>query len=161
MFRAHVLIIRRSKLLYTASGIITPIGGRLVHEILCFKLVKYSDKYTEMHGQQNVKKRARGLDQHKGRSVGLKGRQAGRHAIYSISTNIKSFLRWCIRLTFRPPGGTNSRGSACTKQLVKSHSRAERSICSDSLHWIATVCEHSIPVQLRKINSLAKRNGVL
>jgi len=32
MFQAHVLIIRRSKLLYTASGIITPIGGRLVHE---------------------------------------------------------------------------------------------------------------------------------
>jgi len=31
MFRAHVLIIRRSKLHYTASGIITPIGGRLVH----------------------------------------------------------------------------------------------------------------------------------
>ena len=29
MFRAHVLIIRRSKLHYTASGIITPIGGRL------------------------------------------------------------------------------------------------------------------------------------
>ena len=29
MFRAHVLIIRRSKLYYTASGIITPIGGRL------------------------------------------------------------------------------------------------------------------------------------
>ena len=28
----HVLIIRRSKLYYTASGIITPIGGRLVHE---------------------------------------------------------------------------------------------------------------------------------
>ena len=32
MFRAHVLIIRRSKLYYTASGIITPIRGRLVHE---------------------------------------------------------------------------------------------------------------------------------
>ena len=32
MFRAHVLNIRRSKLHYTASGIITPIGGRLVHE---------------------------------------------------------------------------------------------------------------------------------
>ena len=32
MFRAHVLIIRRSKLQYTASGIITPIGGRPVHE---------------------------------------------------------------------------------------------------------------------------------
>jgi len=30
MFRAHVLIIRRSKLHYTASGIITPIGGSLV-----------------------------------------------------------------------------------------------------------------------------------
>ena len=28
MFRAHVLIIRRSKLHYIASGIITPIGGR-------------------------------------------------------------------------------------------------------------------------------------
>jgi len=31
MFRAHVFIIRRSKLHYTASGIIKPIGGRLVH----------------------------------------------------------------------------------------------------------------------------------
>jgi len=62
MFRAHVLIIRRSKLHYTASGIITPIDGHLVHEtatyrcarnmyrhelklivkqILCIKLVKY------------------------------------------------------------------------------------------------------------------------
>jgi len=38
MFRAHVLIIKRLKLHYTASGIITPI-----------------DKYTEMHDQQNVK----------------------------------------------------------------------------------------------------------
>jgi len=48
MFRAHVLIIRRSKLYYTASGIITPIGGRtavnlsqyltnLTHKI-CFTL---------------------------------------------------------------------------------------------------------------------------
>ena len=32
MFRAHVLIIRMLKLHYTASGITTPIGGRLVHE---------------------------------------------------------------------------------------------------------------------------------
>ena len=32
MFRAHVLIISRSKLHYTASGIITPVGGRLMHE---------------------------------------------------------------------------------------------------------------------------------
>jgi len=44
MFRANVLIIRRSKLPYTATGIITPIG------------VMIPDKYTEMHGQQNVKK---------------------------------------------------------------------------------------------------------
>jgi hypothetical protein len=33
MFRAHVLIVRRSKLYYAASGIITPIGGRPVHRI--------------------------------------------------------------------------------------------------------------------------------
>ena len=33
MFLAHVLIIRRSKLHYTASGIITRIGGRLVHRL--------------------------------------------------------------------------------------------------------------------------------
>jgi len=33
MFEAHVLIIRRSKLHYTASGIITPIGGRHVHRL--------------------------------------------------------------------------------------------------------------------------------
>jgi len=32
MFRAYVLIIRRSKLHYTASGIIRHIGGSLVHE---------------------------------------------------------------------------------------------------------------------------------
>ena len=31
MFRAQVLIVRRPKLYYTASGIITPIGGRPVH----------------------------------------------------------------------------------------------------------------------------------
>ena len=28
-----VLIIRRSKLYYTASGIVTPVGGRLVHRL--------------------------------------------------------------------------------------------------------------------------------
>jgi len=27
-----------------------------VKQILCIKLVKYWNKYTEMHGQQNVKK---------------------------------------------------------------------------------------------------------
>ena len=33
MFRAHVLIVRRAKLYYTASGIITPIDGRPVHRL--------------------------------------------------------------------------------------------------------------------------------
>ena len=33
MFRAHVLIVRRSKLYYTASGIITPIGSRPVRRL--------------------------------------------------------------------------------------------------------------------------------
>ena len=33
MFRAHVLIVRRSKLYYTVSGIITPVGGRPVHRL--------------------------------------------------------------------------------------------------------------------------------
>ena len=33
MFRAHVLIVRRPKLYYTTSGIITPIGGRSVHRL--------------------------------------------------------------------------------------------------------------------------------
>jgi len=31
MFRAHVPIVRRPKLYYTTSGIITPIGGLPVH----------------------------------------------------------------------------------------------------------------------------------
>ena len=33
MFRAHVLIIRRSKLHYTASGMIPPVGGRPVQRL--------------------------------------------------------------------------------------------------------------------------------
>jgi len=33
MFRAHVLIVRRAKLYYTVSGIITPIGDRPVHRL--------------------------------------------------------------------------------------------------------------------------------
>ena len=33
VFRAHVLIVRRAKLYYTASGIITPIGGCPVHQL--------------------------------------------------------------------------------------------------------------------------------
>jgi len=38
MFRAHVLIIRRSKLHYTASDIITLVGGRLVHETALYSV---------------------------------------------------------------------------------------------------------------------------
>ena len=32
-FEHHVLIVRRTKLYYTASGIIKPIGGRPVHRL--------------------------------------------------------------------------------------------------------------------------------
>jgi len=32
-FELYVLIIRRSKLYYTAAGIITTVGGRLVHRL--------------------------------------------------------------------------------------------------------------------------------
>jgi len=41
MYRIHVLIIRRSKLYYTVSGIITPIGGRPARdEHMCSKHVE-------------------------------------------------------------------------------------------------------------------------
>jgi len=43
MFRAYVLIIRRSKLHYTASGIIAPIGGRLVHRLHETATYRYDD----------------------------------------------------------------------------------------------------------------------
>jgi len=50
MFRVLVLIIKRSKLHYTASGIITPIGVMIPDTYcktknLCIKLVNYCDKY--------------------------------------------------------------------------------------------------------------------
>jgi len=70
MFRAHMLII-------TPIGVMIPEAVKcnfdllmmsicarnmyrheiklIVKQILCIKLVKYWDKYTEMHGQQNVK----------------------------------------------------------------------------------------------------------
>jgi len=32
-FEHYVLIVRRSKLYYTASGIVTPVGGRPVHRL--------------------------------------------------------------------------------------------------------------------------------
>jgi len=38
MFRAHVFIINRSKLHYTASGIITATGGRIVHETATYSV---------------------------------------------------------------------------------------------------------------------------
>jgi hypothetical protein len=46
-----VLIIIRSKLYYTAPGIITPVGGCPVHRL---REVSYYD-YTEMHVQRNIK----------------------------------------------------------------------------------------------------------
>ena len=52
MFRAHVLIVRRAKLYYTVSGIITPIG------IIKFSALSWLiliNKYIEMNGQQNIK----------------------------------------------------------------------------------------------------------
>jgi len=48
-FVQHVLIITRSKLNYTASGIITHIGGHPVHRLR-------EDHSSEMHGQQNINK---------------------------------------------------------------------------------------------------------
>jgi len=48
MFRVHVLIIRRSKLHYTTSGIITPIGGHLVHEMATCTCTSILE--TFMHG---------------------------------------------------------------------------------------------------------------
>ena len=38
MFQALVLIVRRAKLYYTVSGIITPIGGRPVHRLCTGRL---------------------------------------------------------------------------------------------------------------------------
>ena len=37
MFRAHVLIVRKAKLYYTVSGIITPIGGHHVHRMATYR----------------------------------------------------------------------------------------------------------------------------
>ena len=52
MFRAHVLTVRRSKLYYTASGIITPMGGCIIQfwppddEHMCSKHVEAWNKLT-------------------------------------------------------------------------------------------------------------------
>ena len=63
MFRAHVLIVRRAKLFITVSGIITPIGGRpkasnkLIIKFSASSWLILINKYIEMHGQQNIKKK--------------------------------------------------------------------------------------------------------
>ena len=54
MFRADVLIIRRSKLYYKSSGIITPIGGRPVHRLRevsqCFPVdIGKCKRYPQIH----------------------------------------------------------------------------------------------------------------
>ena len=36
-FEHYVLTVRRSKLFYTASGIITPVGGRPVHQTATYR----------------------------------------------------------------------------------------------------------------------------
>ena len=46
MFRAHVLIIRRSKLHYTASGVMTPVGGRRAHETATYRVWWYQRLYN-------------------------------------------------------------------------------------------------------------------
>jgi len=55
MFRAHVLIIRRSKLHYTASGIVTPIGGRLVHRLMDNKAFDYRVHETATYTREDTR----------------------------------------------------------------------------------------------------------
>jgi len=63
MFRAHVLIIRRSKLHYTTSGIITPLGGRPVRRlreekkatfwtVACCSLVRFTSQFHTENGER-------------------------------------------------------------------------------------------------------------
>ena len=53
MFRAHVLIVRRAKLYYTATSIITPIGGHLVHRLRedCIELVDINPYPTNVENR--------------------------------------------------------------------------------------------------------------
>ena len=48
MFRAHVLIVRKAKLYYTVSGIITLIGGPPVVNILRCTVSKILKKYIQL-----------------------------------------------------------------------------------------------------------------
>jgi len=50
-----VLIIRRSELHYTASGIITPMGGRLEH--LCTHTHTHTHPHTHTHTHTHTHKR--------------------------------------------------------------------------------------------------------
>jgi len=51
MFRVHVLIIRRSKLRYTASGIITPIGNIMQRSTECTSVAGHSSQHNiTQHG---------------------------------------------------------------------------------------------------------------
>ena len=55
MFRAHVLVVRRPKLYYTVSGIITPIGGRPVHGLRCTvsKISIFLNRFSNNHKKSN------------------------------------------------------------------------------------------------------------
>ena len=48
-FEHHVLIIRRSKLCYTASGVVTPVGGRPVHRLTQRQLIANFDVLLTVH----------------------------------------------------------------------------------------------------------------
>jgi len=62
MFRAHVLIIRRSKFYFTASGIITSVGGRPVHGQSHY--VTHDAHHSQTHSQQRTLTQRDVLPQH-------------------------------------------------------------------------------------------------
>ena len=47
MFREHVLIASWAKLYYTASGIITPVGGRPVHRTATYRCDDTRDRIIQ------------------------------------------------------------------------------------------------------------------
>jgi len=57
MFRAHVLSIRRSKLHYTASGIITPIGDGVTGEWRRLHNEELNDLYCSTNNVRVIKSR--------------------------------------------------------------------------------------------------------
>ena len=52
-FEHHVLIVRRSKLYYTASGIITPTGGRPVHGTATYRYYEESSNNNNDNNNNN------------------------------------------------------------------------------------------------------------